>query len=121
TLGEDSGSSEGVPGGQPDEEPDEGGAASGRQSGTQGASGVPAEGGTASGGAHGVAGAEEQIPGEGPRIVFVTEGEVTLRSEVPCGSASQLTLHRGEVAFVAACERALSASGHGRVIQCAAP
>jgi len=125
TLGEDSGSSEGVRGGQPeeepDEEPDEGGAASGRQSGTRGTSGVPAEGGTASGGAHGVAGAEEQVPGEGPRIVFVTEGEVTLRSEVPCGSASQLTLHRGEVAFVAACERALSASGHGCVIQCAAP
>ncbi|MGO3796988.1 MAG: mannose-6-phosphate isomerase, class I [Pauljensenia sp.] len=73
------------------------------------------------GGARGTDVVEETVPGEGPRIVFVTEGQVTLRTEVPCGSAAELTLHRGEVAFVAACERALSASGHGRIIQCAAP
>lgn len=100
---------------------DGGGAAAGGEGGTQGTPGAPGGARMGTGGAHDTVQTEEQIPGEGPRIVFVTEGEVTLRSAVPCGSASELTLHRGEVAFVAACERALGASGHGRVIQCAAP
>lgn len=63
----------------------------------------------------------ETVPGEGPRIVFVTDGEMTLHSAEPCGAAGELTLRRGEVAFVAASERALTVQGHGTLIQCAAP
>ena len=64
---------------------------------------------------------EVPVPGEGPRVVIVVDGEMTLEVGAPCQGSPRLTLRRGEVAFVAACERALKASGHGRLVQCAAP
>lgn len=66
-------------------------------------------------------GGEVPVPGEGPRVVIVTEGEVTVSVGDACRGAQRLELRRGEAAFVAACEHALSARGEGTLVQCAAP
>lgn len=57
-----------------------------------------------------------EVPGEGPRILIVGDGDLQLRT-----GSSQCSLSRGEAVFVAASEHELSASGDGQLVQCAAP
>ena len=56
------------------------------------------------------------VAGRGPRLLLVTEGEVTVTT--PLGSQ---TLRRGEGAFVGADERTLSVEGTGTLIQADVP
>jgi mannose-6-phosphate isomerase len=66
-----------------------------------------------------------RVPGEGPRILIGTSGELTLSSSNNShaklfGSTSR-TIRQGQAVFVAACERELTANGLGQIVQCAVP
>ena len=60
------------------------------------------------------------VPGEGPRIIIVTSGSVTLHVSEEQGGDS-VELGRGEAVFVSAAERRVWAYGTGSFIQVAAP
>ncbi|WP_225753658.1 mannose-6-phosphate isomerase, class I [Actinotalea sp. Marseille-Q4924] len=57
------------------------------------------------------------LPGRGPRILLCLDGEVTVAS----AGDGELTLHRGQSAFVPASDGALVARGHGTVVQADVP
>jgi mannose-6-phosphate isomerase len=70
-------------------------------------------------------GAAIVVPGEGPRILIATDGELELTVSDTAHSdmfgPSQVTLRRGQAVFVAATERTLTARGYGQIVQCAVP
>lgn len=71
------------------------------------------------------AGAAIVVPGEGPRIIIATDGELELQVSDTAHSdlfgPGVVTIRRGQAVFVAATERELTARGHGQTVQCAVP
>jgi mannose-6-phosphate isomerase len=71
------------------------------------------------------AGAAVAVPGEGPRIIIGTDGELELSvsdtSHADLFGPGEVTLRRGQAIFAAATERVLTARGFGQIVQCAVP
>jgi Phosphomannose isomerase len=71
------------------------------------------------------AGAAVAVPGEGPRILIATDGELELSVSDTAHSdlfgPGEVTIRRGQAVFVAATERVLTAHGYGQIVQCAVP
>ncbi len=57
-----------------------------------------------------------RLPGGGPRVLLCLDGQVELH-----GRTGDLALAAGQAAFVPASDGALTASGHGRLVQAAVP
>jgi mannose-6-phosphate isomerase len=71
------------------------------------------------------AGAAVVVPGEGPRIIIGTDGELELSvsdtSHADLFGPGVVAIRSGEAVFIAATERSLTAHGHGQIVQCAVP